>query len=138
VNVYVNLFEFIVWILRLSGSAAMCASGSLCGNAHYSVRVVRAIVCGSALGSLWQYVRQCAAVRQCSSVRQQCERQCVAVYTVVCAQCALQCVAVRLVVVYGSVRGSVRRCGSMRQCAHVAVCGSARCSVWQWVAACVR
>jgi hypothetical protein len=35
--------------------------------------------------------------------------------------------AVRLVVVYGSARGSVRRCGSVRQCA--AVCGSAHGSV---------
>jgi hypothetical protein len=76
--------------------AAVCdsASGSLCGSAHSSVLAVHVKVCGSALGSVWQCVQQCAAVRQCGSVwqcgsvRQQCKRQCVAVSTAVCGSSA--------------------------------------------------
>jgi hypothetical protein len=44
-------------------------SGNLFGSGHGSVLPVHAIVCGSALGSVWQCVRQCAALRQCGSVR---------------------------------------------------------------------
>jgi hypothetical protein len=73
----------------------------------------------------------CAAARQCGSVRHQCERQFVAVHTVVYAQCAQQCVAMRLVV-YGSARGCVWQC--TRLCA--AVCG--RAAVCGCVAVCVR
>jgi hypothetical protein len=40
------------------------------GSAHGSVRAVRAALCVSALGSVWQCARQCAAVRQCGSVQQ--------------------------------------------------------------------
>jgi hypothetical protein len=46
----------------------------VCGSAHDSVRVVRAIVCISALGSVWQCARQWAALSgsaaECGSVRQ--------------------------------------------------------------------
>jgi hypothetical protein len=54
------------------GSARQCAAvrTAVCdGSVHGSVRAVHAIVCGSALGSVRQSVRQCAAVRQCGSVR---------------------------------------------------------------------
>jgi hypothetical protein len=81
----------------------------------------------------------CATVRQYGSVRQ-CERQCVAVPTVVCAQCAQQCAAVRLEV-YGSARGCVRLSGSAavcgcvqqwaRQCAGVQQCAAVCGSVWE-------
>jgi hypothetical protein len=100
----------------------------------------------------------CAAVRQCGSVWQ-CERQFVAVRTVVCAQCMRQYAAAVCLVVYSSVRGSVRlsssavvcgsaaaACGSVRQCScgsvwqcvavRAAVCGSARSSVRQCAQQC--
>jgi hypothetical protein len=104
------------------------------------------------------FVRRNAAVRGSAAVwavraavRQECERcerQYVAVCMVVCAQCAQQCVAVFLVIVYGSVHGSVRQfgvvrqcavvCGSVRQCAAVRQCVAVRAavcgSVWQCVA----
>jgi hypothetical protein len=44
-----------------------------CGNVLQYDRqsvAVRTAVCGSALGSVWQCVRQCAAARQCASVQQ--------------------------------------------------------------------
>jgi hypothetical protein len=163
VNIHVNSYAFVVWIVRLSGSVAVCGNAAVCGSAAVRqcgsarhcerqfvavctvVCVVRGIVCRSALTSLWQCTRQCAAVRQCGSFLQsgsvrQCEWQCVcgsthdnvrAVRTAVCGsalgssiwQCARQCAAVRQC-------GSVRHCASVR----VAVCGSARGSMRRCVA----
>jgi hypothetical protein len=71
----VNFCEFLwiyLWLVRLSGSAAVCSRRAVvCGSAHGSVRAVRAVVCGSALGSsVWQWcVWWCAAVRQYGGVR---------------------------------------------------------------------
>jgi hypothetical protein len=76
----VNIYEFILWAVRLSSSAAVC------GSAAVSV-AVRAALCSSARSSA---VRQCVAVRQWAAVR--------------------QCVAVMYVAVCGSVRGSMRQC----------------------------
>jgi hypothetical protein len=57
--------------------ACLVVYGRTCGSVRLSGS---AAVCGSALGSVWQCVRQfCAAVRQCSSVR-----QCAAVRVAVC------------------------------------------------------
>ena len=70
-----------------------------------------AAMCGSTSGSVWQCARR-------------------------------QCAAVRLVV-YGSARGSVRLsgsaavCSSVRQCARLLVCDSARGGVRQCVGLCV-
>jgi hypothetical protein len=110
-----NWYEFIVWIVRLSGIVGKCAAvgqcaavrAAICGSAHHSrVHTVRAAVCDSALGSsVRQFAQQCAAVRQCGRVR----------------PCAAVC------------GNYVRQymCGSVRQCAAVraAVCGLGRSSV---------
>jgi hypothetical protein len=57
----------------------------VCDSAHGSVRAVRAVVCGSALGNVWQCARQCAAVcaAVCSSAHRS-VRQCVGVLATVC------------------------------------------------------
>jgi hypothetical protein len=55
------------------------------GSASGSVRAVRTTVCGSALGSACQCVRQCAAVRLDAAVRH---------YAIV-RQCATVCGSVR-------------------------------------------
>jgi hypothetical protein len=95
-------------------------------------------VCGSALGSVWQCVRQCAAVLQCSV------RQCSSMW-----QCGWLCAAVRDAVC-GSARDSVRRYGNavsgslavydsargcVRQCAWQ--CAAVFGRVWQCVRQCV-
>jgi hypothetical protein len=101
-------YEFI-WIVRLSGSAAMCGSVQQCDQQF--VASVRTEVCTQCV---WQClvvhvvrsVWQCAAVRQCNSL-QQC--------------------------------GSVQQCGSSWQCVTVraAVCGTiARDSARQCVSVC--
>jgi hypothetical protein len=136
--IWIYSYEYIVLIVRLSGSAAVCGSAALCGRAAVcgsavsslwqcagNVHTVCAIVWGSALGSVHIAVRaavcsgpavqQCAAVRQCGSVRLcgsvwQCERQSVAVRTVVCSSAAVCGSAA----VYSSV------CGSVQQCVHSA------------------
>jgi hypothetical protein len=45
-----------------SAGATVCAavSGS---SAHGSVRAVRAALCGRALGSVWQCMRQCTSIQ---------------------------------------------------------------------------
>jgi hypothetical protein len=75
----------------------------VCGNAHGSVRAVRAIVYGSALGSIWQ----CAVACGCPAVR-----------LVVCG--IAHGSAVRLC-------GSAAECGSVRQCERL--CAAARAAV---------
>jgi hypothetical protein len=88
--IYVNLYAVIVWIVRLSGRAAVCGSAAVCssarvvvcGSVHVGVRqcacscmaVVRAAVCDCPA------VRQCAAVRQYATVQ-----QCAAVWAAVCS-----------------------------------------------------
>jgi hypothetical protein len=84
--------------VRQCGSAA--GPAAVCGNAHGSVRAVRALVCDSALSSVWQCERQCAAAQQCGSV-QQCAAVCGSVQ-----QCAAVC---------GS--AAVQRCAAVRRCA---------------------
>jgi hypothetical protein len=71
---------------------------------HCSVWQVHSAVCGSALGSVWQCARQCAAVRggaavcvKCGSVRQYCSVW----------HCAAVCSSVRQC---GSARAAVRQC----------------------------
>jgi hypothetical protein len=82
--VYEKFHEFCVWIVRLTGSAAVCDSVRQCERRF--VAAVHAIVCVSALDSVLAVcvavcvavcdraaVRQCAAapqVRQCGSLRQ--------------------------------------------------------------------
>ena len=91
--------------LRQCGSAAVRAA--VRHSAHGSVRAVRAVGCGSALGSVWECARQCAALRQCGSVR----------------QCAAVCGSVRQC---GSAAVRVWQCAVVRQCMVVraaAVCG---------------
>jgi hypothetical protein len=100
-----------------------------------SVRQCVAVPTG-VCGSVWQCAAVCGSVRQCVAV---CGSvwQSVAVRTVVCmqcVQCSRQCVTV-LLVVHGSVRGSVRPCSSaavcdIMQCACTAVCVSVCGSVW--------
>jgi hypothetical protein len=147
--IYVNYgYEFIIYLYmdqkKLCGSARHCGSESgvsrsaavqamraaVRGSAPGSVRAERvAVVCGCALGSVWQCAQQCAAVRQSGIVRGgdvrlpvnaalcgsvwQCTRLCAAVYAAVCAAV---CGSVR-----SSVRGSVwqcaRQCAAIRQCA---------------------
>jgi hypothetical protein len=87
------------------GSAAVRAvRAAVCGSAHGSVRAsVRLAVCSSGLGKVWQCARQCVAVRQCGRVQ--------------------KCGILRQFAV-------VRQCGFVPQ--YVAVCGSARGSVWQF------
>jgi hypothetical protein len=69
------------------GSAAECGSvaarvavrAAVCDSAYGSVRAVHAVVCGNALGGVWQCARQCEAVRQCAAVyvnARGCVRQC--------------------------------------------------------------
>jgi hypothetical protein len=67
----------------------------------------------------WGSMQRCSSVRQCGSVWHQCDREFVAVRTVVRAQYAWQCAA-------------IWQCGSVRQCA--AVFGSVRQCDWQSVA----
>jgi hypothetical protein len=74
---------------------------------------VRAVVCGSARISVRQYAGQCAAVRQCG-IMQHCTAVCGSASSEAVLQGKRQCVAVRV----------------------AAVCGSARCSAWQWVEQC--
>jgi hypothetical protein len=121
----VNTCKFIVWIVRLSGSAAvMCGSSAavcaaVCGSAHGSVCAVRLVVYGSERGSLrLSAVHQRAAVRQCAAVRQGvavravvwCERSArSSVRQVVCALGSVwQCGSAYAAVLCGSVRGCVR------------------------------
>jgi hypothetical protein len=92
---------------------------AVCGGARDSVRtVMRAAVCGSVLGSVWQCarysVRLSSSAAVCGSARGsvwQCARQCVAVRAAVCGsargcvwQCARQCVAVRSTYYYAHSR----------------------------------
>jgi hypothetical protein len=104
------------------GSAAVCSSEAVYGSVQARMSAaVHADVCGSARGSVWQCLQECAADQQCAvvcgvrcavcavwhfnscSVRRvrssvwQCARQCAAVQ-----QCARQCAA-------------VQRCGSVLQ-----------------------
>jgi hypothetical protein len=51
------------------GRAAVCSSVTDCGSARGSSVRQCGIVCGSASGSVWQCMQQCAAVRQCLIVR---------------------------------------------------------------------
>ena len=148
--IYVNLCELIwiyVWIVRLSGSAAMCGStsGSVWQCTRRQCAAVRLVVYGSTRGSVWLSgsaavrgcVRRCAW--QCAAVRAAMGGSvclCVAVSTVVsahCTQCARQCAAVRLVVysVCGNTAVRVWQCGSGGQCALLcaAVCAAVRGSV---------
>jgi hypothetical protein len=67
----------MVWIVWLSGSAAVCGNAAVCGFA--AVRV-------------WQ----CSSVRQCSNLRG-CVQQCAAVHAAVCGS-VCQCVPVRTTV----------------------------------------
>jgi hypothetical protein len=115
--------------VRQCGSAAGCGSAAVCSSArgrargsvwrqsaHGNVRAVRGGV-GSALGSVWQCTRQCAAVLQCAAVRAAVcssangrargsvwrwrvtvRRAVRGMRMVVCAQCARQCAAVPSVV----------------------------------------
>jgi hypothetical protein len=75
-------------------------------QSHSGVCALHVIVCGSVLGSVWQWARQCAAVRQCGNVW-----QCACLLSVCGSvrQYGRQCAAVCMVV-SGSVRGNVRLC----------------------------
>jgi hypothetical protein len=48
--------------------SGISASGSLWQCLQWSARREHAAVCGSVLGSVWQWARQCAAVNLCGSV----------------------------------------------------------------------
>jgi len=67
--IYVNLYEFIVWIVWLPGTAAVC------GSAAY----VRQCVCGSDAAVVCCNAVVGGSVRSC--VRQ-CAQQCVAVHSI--------------------------------------------------------
>jgi hypothetical protein len=63
-----NLYESKELVRQSAAVQAVWAA--VCGIVHDSVPAVRAAVCGSILGGVWQCSRQCAAVRQCSSLQQ--------------------------------------------------------------------
>jgi hypothetical protein len=104
-----------MWIVWLSGSAAVCgsASGSVWQCARRQCAAVRLVVYGSARGSVRLYgsAAVCGSVRQCAWLLIICNSACGGV-----RQCVGLCVAVS-----GSKHGSVR---AMRT-VHAAVCGSA-------------
>jgi hypothetical protein len=138
-----NLNESKEFVSSLRGAAVQAVQAEVRSSVHGSVRAVRAAVCdGSALGSVWQFVRQRAAVWQCGSVR-----QCVAVRgsvwqcAEVCGSAGQQCAAERgsaavrqcAAVVPLCVCGSVAVCGSVCRCVHQYAHGRMR----QCLAACM-